>query len=158
MAATPPHLSLTMPSLGAKEPPCQQNTKSNRLDNKIQNKGTTTKKHNMHKGDHSHQLASQHAKVLLKMITITNTFLDIHNYIQKEKEEKKKERERKVERSYQVRCCVHLISYLLRTMLRGVEGISATPSNLKIQPYRLDAVKALGSLSNTPACMLEWWM
>ena len=50
----------------------------------------------MHKGDHSHQSVSQHPKVLLKMITNTNTFLDIHNYVQKEKEEKKRERERKV--------------------------------------------------------------
>jgi len=39
----------------------------------------------MHKGDHSRQSASQHPKVLLKMITNTNTFLDIHNYAQKEK-------------------------------------------------------------------------
>ena len=50
----------------------------------------------MHKSDHSHRLASKHPKVLLKMITNTNTFLDIHNYVQKEKEEKKRERERKV--------------------------------------------------------------
>jgi len=33
------------------------------------------------------------------------------------KEEKKIEKERKVERSYQVRCCVHLSYYLLRMML-----------------------------------------
>ena len=58
----------------------------------------------MRKGDHSHQLASQHPKVLLKMITDTNTFPNIHNYVQKRNEEKKKEKERKVERSYQVRC------------------------------------------------------
>jgi len=37
VAGPPPHLSLKMSSLGAKEPPCQQNTKSNRLDNVIQN-------------------------------------------------------------------------------------------------------------------------
>ena len=54
----------------------------------------------MHKGDHSQQSASQHPKVLLKMITNTNTFLDIHNHVQKEMEEKKRERETKVERSY----------------------------------------------------------
>jgi len=44
VATPPPHLSLTMSSLGAKEPPCQQNTKSNKLDNKIQNKDTTKNK------------------------------------------------------------------------------------------------------------------
>jgi len=53
----------------------------------------------MHKGDRSHQSASQYPKVLLKMITNTNTFLDIHNYVQegngrKEKKEKKKKREK----------------------------------------------------------------
>ena len=109
----------------------------------------------MHKGDHSHQSPSQHPKVLLKMITDTNRFLDIHNYVQKEKEEKKREIERKVERSYQVRCCVHLSYYLLRTMLREVEGASVTPSNLMIQAYNSNAVKALRSLSYTLACILE---
>ena len=154
----------------------------------------------MYKGDHSHQSASQYPKVLLKMITNTNTFLDIHNYVQKENEEKKRdttttppsmipltqslgrsecrqpypckyhysqrgrfqkteekkrERERKMKRSYQVRCCVHLSYYLLRTMLREVEEASAAPSNLKIQAYSSDAVKALRSLSYTPACILE---
>jgi len=79
----------------------------------------------MHKGDHSHQSASQHPKLLLKMITNINTFLDIRNYVQREKEEKKRERERKVEQLY-------LSYYLLITMLRKVEGVSATPSNLKI--------------------------
>jgi len=47
----------------------------------------------MHKGDHSHQSASQHPKVLLKMITNTNVFLNIHNYVQK-KRKKRKEKER----------------------------------------------------------------
>jgi len=84
------------------------------------------------------------------MITNTNTFLDIHNYVQKEKEEKKRERERKVKRSYQV-----LSYYLLRTMLREVERASFTPSNLKIQAYNSKVVKALRSLSYTPACILE---
>ena len=59
----------------------------------------------MHKGDHSHQLASQHSKALLKMTTDTNTFLDIHNYVQKRKRKEKK-REKKgerLERSHQVR-------------------------------------------------------
>jgi len=59
------------------------------------------------------------------MITNINTFLDIRNYVQREKEEKKRERERKVEQLY-------LSYYLLITMLRKVEGVSATPSNLKI--------------------------
>jgi len=67
-----------MSSLGAKEPSCQQNTKS-------KPKAPPRIKHNMHKGDHSNQSASQHPKVLLKMITTTNTFLNIYNYVQKEK-------------------------------------------------------------------------
>ena len=74
----------------------------------------------------------------------------------KEKEETKREKKgRKVERSYQVRCCVHLNYYLLRTMLREVEGASATSSNLKIQAYNSDVVKALRSISYTPTCFLE---
>ena len=50
----------------------------------------------------------------------------------KKKEEKKIEKERKVELSYQVRCRVHLSYYLLRMVLREVEGASATPSHLMI--------------------------
>jgi len=50
---------------------------------------------------------------------------------------------------------VHISDYLLRTMLREVEGASTTPSNLKIQAYNLDAVKALKRLSYTPTYILE---
>jgi len=70
--------------------------------------------------------------------------------MQKEKRRKEK---RKVNRSYQVRCCVHLSYYLLRIRLREVEGASATPSSPKIQAYHSDAVKARMSLSYTPACI-----
>ena len=58
----------------------------------------------------------------------------------KKKEEKKIKKERKVERSYQVRCRVHLSYYLLKTMLREVEGASATPSKSEIEAYSSDAV------------------
>jgi len=93
LAARPPHLNLTMSTLGVREPSCQQNIKTNKLDNSKQNK-TNKKQHNMHKGDHSHQSASQHPKFLVKMITNTNTFLDIRNYLQQEKG-RKENRKRK---------------------------------------------------------------
>jgi len=68
-----------------------------------------------------------------KVITHTKTTRDSHNYVQKEKERRRKEKKKKgVERSYQVRCWVHLSYYLLRIMLREVEGASATPSHLNI--------------------------
>ena len=85
LAAPLPHLNLTMSTLGARESSCQQNIKTNKLDKNKQNKTPQRTQHNMHKGDHSHQSASQYPKFLLKMITNTNTFLDIHNYVQKEK-------------------------------------------------------------------------
>jgi len=81
------------------------------------------------------------------VITHANTILDIHNYVQKEKEKKRKGKER-VERSYQVRYWVHLSYYLLRMVLREGEGASTTPSKLKIQGSDSDAVKAHKSLSN----------
>jgi len=51
----------------------------------------------------------------------------------KKEEEHKIEKEREVERSYQVRRWVHLSYYLFKTLLREVEGTSATPSKLKSQ-------------------------
>jgi len=63
----------------------------------------------------------------------------------KKKEEKKIERARKVERSYQVRCCVHLSYYLLKMVLREVEGASATPSKLKIQATNQMLSKLVGA-------------
>jgi len=38
LAAPPPYLNLTMSTLGAREPSCQQNMKTNKLDNNKQNK------------------------------------------------------------------------------------------------------------------------
>ena len=66
----------------------------------------------------------------------------------KKEEENNVEKERKVERSFQVRCCVHLSYYLLKMVLREVEGASATPSHLMTQGTYSDAVKARKSLSN----------
>jgi len=50
----------------------------------------------------------------------------------KKRKEKKGREKQRVKRSYQVRCWVHLSYYLLRMVLREVEGASATPSKLKI--------------------------
>jgi len=74
--------------------------------------------------------AQQIPKFTSKVITHKSTFLDIHNYCAKREEKKRKE---KMERSYQVRYCVHLSYDLLRMVLGEVEGASATPSKLKIQ-------------------------
>ena len=93
--------------------------------------------------------AQQIPNLSLKVITHTNTVLNFHNYVQNKEEKNKIQRERKVERLYQVRSFVHLSYYLLRMVLREVEGASATPSKLKIQGSYSDAVKARRSLSNT---------
>ena len=68
VATPPPHLNLTMSTLGAREPPCQQNIKTQTRQPKAK-QNTTNNTTQMHKGDHSHQSASQHPKFLLKMIT-----------------------------------------------------------------------------------------
>ena len=62
----PPHLNLTMSSLGAKESqPPKKHTKTKSHTQDTQNK--THKKKTKKKGDHSHQLAQQHPKFHLKV-------------------------------------------------------------------------------------------
>jgi len=50
----------------------------------------------------------------------------------KKRNEKRRKGKERVERSYQIRCWMHLSYYLLRMVLREVEGASATPSHLMI--------------------------